>query len=206
MSEHRTIIDLIRHGEPEGGPKFRGAQDDPLSELGWQHMAQAMREDDQWDAMISSPLRRCREFAQKLAAERNLPLAIEEGFREVSFGEWEGKTSAAVAEAYGDHLKNFWSNPVDHTPPGGEALGIFHRRVIESWSALLDRYSGQKVLLVCHGGIIRMVLAEVLGIPLERSFSGFAVPFACRSRIRIDRTSHGTFSALLSHTPLPADE
>ncbi|WP_148862696.1 histidine phosphatase family protein [Marinobacter fonticola] len=206
MNQQHTLIDLIRHGEPEGGPKFRGTLDDPLSDLGWHHMAQATRGENQWDAVIASPLRRCREFAEKLAAERNLPLTIEEGIREVSFGEWEGKTSAAVAEAYGDHLKNFWANPVDHTPPGGEALGIFHKRVIESWSEILQKHDGQKILLVCHGGIIRMILAEVLGIPLERSFAGFAVPFACRSRIRVDRTPHGTFYALLSHTPLPAGE
>ena len=43
-----TIIDLIRHGEPEGGRAFRGHSiDDPLSEKGWQQM---------WDVLAKSPL------------------------------------------------------------------------------------------------------------------------------------------------------
>lgn len=206
MEPSYTIVDLLRHGEPQGGAKFRGSLDDPLSELGWQQMRKAIQHDDQWDVILSSPLQRCRAFADAIAAERRLPLSVEDGMREVGFGEWEGKTSAEVADSYGDHLKRFWSDPLANTPPGGEALGILHERVTACWNNLLQEHQGKKVLLVCHGGIIRVLLAEVLGIPLERSFSGFAVPFACRSRIRVDRSEHGTFHALLSHRPLPEHE
>lgn len=202
MIPHHTIIDLIRHGEPEGGSKFRGSLDDPLSELGREQMARAVSSDDGWHVVATSPLKRCREFAENLAIERNLPIALESEMREVSFGDWEGQTSAEITAAYGEHLEKFWINPVAHTPPGGEALESLHERVIQSWTQLIEKHEGEKILLVCHGGVIRVILADILGIPLERAFSGFSVPFACRTRIRIDRTPHGTFQALLSHTPL----
>ena len=61
--------------------------------------------------------------------------------------------------------------------------------------------AGKRVLVVCHGGVIRMVLANVLGIPLERSFTGFAVPYACRSRIQVDQSEFGVFRSLISPQP-----
>ena len=62
-----AFFDLIRHGEPAGGPMFRGSKDDPLSDTGWQQMNAAIRDDDQWDVIITSPLLRCRLFAEQLA-------------------------------------------------------------------------------------------------------------------------------------------
>ena len=57
MSE--TQIDIIRHGEPEGGRRYRGHSiDDPLSKTGWQQMWNAIPENPPWDHIISSPLLR----------------------------------------------------------------------------------------------------------------------------------------------------
>lgn len=200
-----TLIDLIRHGEPSGGPMFRGSKDDPLSETGWQQMRTAISSEDRWDAIVTSPLQRCRGFAEWLGAEHGLDVEVVDRLREVSFGDWEGKTAADIEAAYGDHLKRFWADPVANTPTGGEVLTAFSERVLGGWTQLKAAYPGKRILLVCHGGVIRMILANVLGIPLSQSFSGFAVPFACRSRIRVDRTPHGEFSALLSHTPLASE-
>jgi len=59
-------LDLLRHGQPEGGNVFRGRTDHPLTEEGWQQMYQSC-ENRQWDVIITSPLSRCQEFAHKLA-------------------------------------------------------------------------------------------------------------------------------------------
>lgn len=194
-----TVIDLIRHGEPEGGPMFRGSQDDPLSDLGWQQMRAAIAPQDTWDAIVSSPLLRCQRFAETLAQDHGLPLHVEPRLREIHFGEWEGQTTEAVIAAYGDALSRFWDNPERYPPPGGEPVAEFYDRVREAWWHWQKTLAGQRVLMVCHGGVIRMVLAEVLSIPLGRAFSRIAVPFACRSRIRIDQSDHGTLSCLQSH-------
>lgn len=196
-----TIIDLIRHGEPEGGPMFRGRQDDPLSDKGWLQMQAAITAEDHWDAIVSSPMTRCRHFAQKLAEQRQIPLYIEEDLREVGFGEWEGLTSERIQQRYGDQLNRFWQDPVNHIPPGGEAIPDFHERVTRSFNLWQQKLAGQKVLVVCHGGVIRMVLADVLGIPLEKSFTGFAVPYACRAQIRVDQSDYGVLRSLISLAP-----
>nr|WP_297797837.1 alpha-ribazole phosphatase family protein [uncultured Marinobacter sp.] len=199
MNNSTTTIDLIRHGEPAGGPMFRGSQDDPLSALGWQQMQAAISNKDEWDLVVTSPLLRCRRFAEQLATDRQLPLEHDERLREISFGDWEGMTADAILADAPEALTRFWNDPVAHPPPGGESMSEFHARVRDGWHHWCREAAGQRVLVVCHGGVIRMILAEVMGIPLNRSFSAMAVPYACRSRLRIDQSEHGVFSSLLSH-------
>lgn len=196
-----TVIDLIRHGEPEGGPKFRGSQDDPLSDLGWQQMRAAIQPQETWDAIVSSPLLRCARFAETLANKRNIPLYTEARLRELHFGEWEGMTSQMILAQYGEALTRFWDDPEQNPPPGGERVADFHARVREAWLHWQQELAGQRILMVCHGGVIRMVLAEVMGAPIGRAFSALAVPYACRSRIQIDHSEYGTLSCLQSHGP-----
>ena len=71
-----TLIDMLRHGEPDGGQKFRGAIDDPLSALGWVQMRAAAGDYRDWEAIVSSPLCRCAAFAAELAARLDRPLEI----------------------------------------------------------------------------------------------------------------------------------
>lgn len=196
-----TMIDLIRHGEPEGGPMFRGSQDDPLSAKGWQQMQAAVTAEDNWHAIVSSPMTRCQRFAEKLAEQRQLPLYIDEDLREIGFGEWEGLTAEQVQQGYGDQLNRFWQDSINHIPPGGEAVADFHERVTRGFKHWQEKLAGQKILIVCHGGVIRMILADILGIPLAKSFTGFAVPYACRSQVRVDQSEFGVFRSLISLAP-----
>lgn len=179
-----TLIDLLRHGEPLGGAKFRGHTDDPLSETGWTQMHAAVQGESPWQVVVSSPLLRCAEFAAELAASLDLPLDIEERFKEIGFGEWEGRTSEELMQSAPDCLDLFWRDPARYTPPGGEALAAFAARVTASWRDTLARHAGKKILLVAHGGVNRVILCHVLHIPLQNMFR-LQVPFAGMSRIRI---------------------
>ena len=66
---NEIIIDLIRHGEPIGGKKYRGQTDDALSEVGWQQMAemQMLFGEQSWQKVVSSDLKRCFNFASQVA-------------------------------------------------------------------------------------------------------------------------------------------
>lgn len=195
-----TLIDLIRHGEPEGGPMFRGGKDDPLSELGWQQMNAAIGEDEKWDAILTSPLQRCIRFAETMGERYDIPVHTDDRLREISFGEWEGLTAEAIAERYGkQRLALFWADASTNPPPGGEPFADFQDRVQAAWDIWTERLAGQRVLLVCHGGVIRVSLAHVMGISRERVLSAMAVPYACRSRVRLDHSEYGTLSCLVSH-------
>lgn len=195
-----TLVDLIRHGEPEGGPMFRGSKDDPLSALGWQQMQAAIAAGETWDQVLSSPMQRCIRFAESVAERLEIPLHVEDRLREIGFGGWEGLTAEAIQDQWGDHLARFWADAERHPPPDGERLSQFQLRILAAWDQWTERLAGQRVLLVCHGGVIRVILGQVLGIPRERTLSAIDVPYACRSRVRLDRSEHGLLSCLVSHS------
>lgn len=191
-----TLIDLLRHGEPVGGVKFRGHSDDPLSETGWAQMRGAVAQAGCWDVVVTSPLKRCAEFAAELAARLDLPLETEEGLREIGFGAWEGLAPAQVAAAEPEALERFWRDPAHHTPPGGESLDDFGRRVAASWRGLLQRHGGKRILLVCHGGVIRLAVAQALDMPLANLFR-LDVPYAAACRIRVQSCGEESLSELV---------
>jgi len=183
MSEF-TIVDLLRHGEPEGGQKFRGAIDDPLSPRGWEQMQAAVGDYQAWEAIISSPLIRCAAFAQTLAHRLDRPLEIAEAFTEISFGIWEGRSVAEVHETDPQALGRFWRDPITYPIPGGEPVTDFDRRIGQAWTHLLQRYQNRHVLLVAHGGVIRMILRHLLEMPVRRIWR-IEAPFASLSRMRV---------------------
>lgn len=178
-----TIVDLLRHGEPEGGQMFRGAIDDPLSSRGWEQMRAAVGDCRDWDAVITSPLIRCAAFARELAERLDRPLEIVDGFSEISFGVWEGRAVAEVHATDPLAIAQFWRDPVAHPIPGGEPVEVFDQRISRAWDELMQRYQGRHVLVVAHGGTIRMVLRRLLDMPVQRIWR-FEVPFAALSRIR----------------------
>lgn len=184
MNRYTTVIDLMRHGEPEGGRMFRGTRDDPLSATGWQQMRTVAAEFRSWDVVVSSPLRRCREFAEQLAGRHGLPVEIDPQFREIGFGAWEGLTAEHVEAGFPGALAEYWRAPESYTPPGGEPLVRFDARIESAWDGLLERQRGRHVLLVCHGGVIRACLRQVLGLPLANIWR-IDVPYAAPSRVRI---------------------
>lgn len=178
-----TQIDLLRHGEPEGGQKFRGSVDDPLSTQGWEQMRAAVGAYQQWQAIISSPLVRCAAFAADLSAQLQIPLDVTPGFREIGFGDWEGRAVAEVHAQEPVALGRFWRDPLTYPIPGGEPLREFDQRISHAWTELLATYQGQDVLVVTHGGVIRVILRQFLDMPLQRIWR-LQAPFASLTRLR----------------------
>lgn len=201
VSEH--YVDLIRHGEPAGGDRLRGAQDDPLSDMGWQQMRSATTPPDPWQAIVSSPLHRCAEFAAELADQHGLPLEIEPNLHEIAFGDWEGRSYRELMDSTPRALRAFFQNPLHNTPPDGEPLAVFASRVYAAWDSITRRHSGRHILIVSHGAVIRAIYCRLLNMPLERLFA-IEVPYACRSRIR--RHADGdrlVYHAATGHAGMP---
>lgn len=198
MNDQTTVIDLIRHGEPVGGSKYRGQIDDPLSEKGWRQMREAVGDHKPWQAIVSSPLSRCAEFARELAQRHALPLSFDDRFKEIGFGAWEGKTKDQITASDPTALFEFYFDPVRNTPPGAEPLIRFQERIATAWTELIERHAGQHILLVGHAGVIRMVIRHVLDVPLERVFR-INVPNASISRIRIDGDGQNALTSLMFH-------
>ena len=157
-----TYIDLLRHGETTGGSRFCGKLDEPLSPHGWRQMHVAVEGAGPWDAIVSSPLSRCADFAWALARRQAIPLDSDDRLREMHFGNWEGRSAAELMAMEPEALTGFWNDPLKHTPPGAEPLTQFQARTLAAWDAVLDRYRHRRVLLITHGGVIRVILGRVL--------------------------------------------
>ena len=185
MTDLATTIDLIRHGEPEGGTRIRGWRDDPLSERGWRQMWSAVGEASPWSRVVSSPLLRCASFARQMAHKNNLPLHQDQRLKELGFGEWEGLEPTHLYESDPEAISSFWADPTVNPPPGGEPFHQFQQRVIDAWQEVWEGNRGDHLLLVVHGAVIRMLIAHVLGMPARNLFR-MEVPYASVSRIRIE--------------------
>jgi len=161
-------LDLLRHGETELGGGLRGSLDDALTATGWQQMREAVQGRGPWDRVLSSPLQRCARFAQELAGQLQLPLSLEPDLQELHFGAWEGQSAAALMETDADDLGRFWADPYAFTPPGGEPVELFSLRVLGAIERLYQACAGQRVLLVSHGGVMRLLLARARGLPRQQ--------------------------------------
>ncbi|MCW8889497.1 MAG: alpha-ribazole phosphatase family protein [Sedimenticola sp.] len=179
-----TTIDLLRHGEPEGGTLFRGWRDDPLSAEGWAQMRHSTRNPPPWELIISSPLSRCCHFAAELSQRLGVPMEKDDRLKEIGFGEWEGKSPAVLYDESPDRLSAFWQDPVKNPPPGGEPMVLFQSRVESAWQDIQVHHAGKHLLIVAHGGVNRLILGKVLGMSQSHLFR-MEWPFAAVSRVSL---------------------
>ena len=193
-----TTIDLLRHGEPVGGKRYRGQTDDPLSEKGWGQMRAAVKDHDYWDIIVSSTLHRCSDFAHELAKRHNLPVQLDDRLCEIEFGLWEGRTAEELMQEDPNQLLKFWMDPLNNRPPEAEPLKTFSDRVAGAWEDIIQTHFGKHILIVGHAGVIRMVMSRVLGMPLENLFR-IQVPNAGATRIRVDSDGQNSLPQLIFH-------
>jgi len=161
-------LDLLRHGETELGGGLRGSLDDALTDAGWQQMRAAVAGRGPWDRLVSSPLQRCARFAEEQGARLALPVTLDPDLQELHFGAWEGQSAAALMATDSEALGRFWADPYAFTPPQGEPVLAFSARVLGAVERLHQRYAGERVLLVSHGGVMRLLLARARGLPREQ--------------------------------------
>lgn len=165
MSLH---LDMLRHGETELGGGMRGSLDDALTDIGWAQMRAAVAQAGPWDRIVTSPLQRCARFAEELAERLALPLSVEPGLQELHFGDWEGHSAAQLMETDAEGLGLFWNDPYGFTPPNGEPVIEFSARVLAAVDRLYQACAGERVLLISHGGVMRLLLAKARGLPREQ--------------------------------------
>lgn len=184
----RTVIDLLRHGEPEGGRMYRGGgTDHVLSQAGWDQMSKSIEENDaDWSAIISSPMLRCMDFSKHVAEKRNIPLQIVENLREAGYGSWEGRSPAEIKEGSEEEYWEFFADPVNSRPENAEPLEFFTPRINEVFANILTEYQGQHILLVSHLAVTRAIIGIILGMPLA-SQQLIDMPYAGMLRVINDR-------------------
>ena len=185
-----THIDVIRHGEPVGGQRYRGySVDDPLTEKGWSQMRAAVPETPPWQHIVSSPLKRCREFAQELADDLQIPISIKDNMKEIGFGEWEGKTPDDILAEDSEALNHFYQDPVHNRPKGAEPLGAFSERVWNAYLGIIEQHQGKHILIVAHAGVARAITANILKMSLDDVYSRLKIEYGAIICSSIDEGS-----------------
>jgi alpha-ribazole phosphatase len=178
-----TTVDLLRHGELEGGIKYRGNVEEALTGAGRLQMDQVWRQlVSSVDLIITSPLSRCREPSQAWAVEAGIPCVVEDRFCEMHYGEWEGLSKREIEARFPGELAKWRDNPAGRQIPGAECVEMFAERVIEGWHDVFKAHAGKHLLLVAHSGSLRVILAETLNAPLS-TIRQFAMPFASWNRV-----------------------
>ena len=162
-------LDFLRHGETSLSHTLRGRTDDALTAKGWAQMRSTITQSEQtgqaWDVIYSSPLQRCRLFAEQWAEQKQLPLFIEPNLQEMDFGEWEAQPTERLYQLFPDELAQFWQTPLSFTPPQAESLLVFKSRVLKSVERLTQQMHTQgwtRALIISHAGVIKLLKCQAL--------------------------------------------
>lgn len=185
-----THVHLLRHGSVQGMEQriVRGQLDEPLSSAGRDESAALARwfarHEPRPDRIVSSDLVRCRELAGLVAKACGAPLELDPRLREQSMGRWEGLTWAEITAAEPDTVRAYWNDYFHVQPSGGESFQELTVRVATFWNELLARHAGERVVVVTHIGVIRVLLCELLGVPGEEALR-FAPAIASHTSLQI---------------------
>ena len=165
---------LVRHGEVAAEARGRcyGKLEVGLSEIGRRQIEQlgSILAPAAVATIHSSPLRRARESAELLGNSWGCPVEIEARFSELDFGELEGKTYEEIREVFPELYQNWMTDPTSTVFPGGESFADMRERVITAAEELRARHRGGTNMILGHGGVCRVLLAEALGMPRRHLF------------------------------------
>jgi len=171
----RTRIYLVRHGQIEGyqEKRYNGQINVPLTEFGklQSEKVSASLADNVLEAVYSSDLDRSCYCARLIADGHGLVVAPEEALRELSFGEWEGRTWGELQEVYPHEWQKRLQDLTNYQVPGGESLQDAADRIRPVIRRIMQKHPNGDVAMVAHGGVNRIVLLDAIGAELEKAFS-----------------------------------
>lgn len=164
-----THLILVRHGETIANHEQRwyGALDAPLTERGKLQVQAtgahfgAQQAETPVDLIYVSPLPRARSTAAAIASALDIEPIVEEGLREFSIGDWEGRTYRDLID--NEQLWQRWTQDPTFAPPNGESPISFGKRVAETVQQLARRHPGERIVIVTHGGVIGCLLDLWIG-------------------------------------------
>lgn len=126
--------------------------------------------DNNLHAVYCSGLGRALKSAEIIAEPHGINPVIVHDLRERSFGIWEGMTFSEIKESHPKEFEAWAGNPLKYSPIGGEnTLGV-RDRVVTALDNILSNHEGKNISIVAHGGVNRIILCHIMGIPLENIF------------------------------------
>jgi probable phosphoglycerate mutase len=168
-----TRILAIRHGETAWNvdTRLQGHLDIPLNEEGLrqaEHLARALAEREEVNAIYASDLSRAHATAQAIAQAMGHTVSTHMGLRERHFGVFQGRTFGEVESELPDHAWHWRKRTPDWSPPeGGESLLVLRERIVRTVDELAARHAGQQIVLVAHGGVLDILYRAATRLDLQ---------------------------------------
>ncbi len=154
---------VTRHGQTDWNlaGKVQGKTDIELNETGLEQAKIAGEKllNEKIDVIISSPLKRAKKTAEIIRGNRNIPILLDKGIEERSFGEFEGKTREEF------DFEEIWNYKLNKQYKDAESVGDLFTRVQGFLNKIKEEYNDKTVLLVTHGGVTVPIRATLEGIP-----------------------------------------
>ncbi len=197
-----TRLFLLRHGEVETRYHriFGGRIDMELSPRGHEQAKTlaGYLQGTHFNAIYASPMKRAQQTLAPLAAQHAKPAITLPDLREVDFGDWTGLSWQQVQERFGVSAFDWLAKLEAGEVPGAESGAQYRARIEPCLKQILRDCPGQTVAVVCHGGVIRMLLALLLELPLPK-LAHFDIEYA--SVTVVEQRPRRSEVELLNFTP-----
>lgn len=196
-----TTFGLLRHAQTEWNvlKKIQGSEDSPLTSQGkedtteWAETLKGYH----WDRIIASDLGRVRATVDIINRKLNLPVTFDARLREQHWGDWEGHTLPSIQENFKEDLARRVAMGWQFSAPGGESRLAVRDRVLATLLKSAKKWPGQKILVVCHQGVVKSVLYSIT----KRNFMPGEDPLLEHNRLHIISCTHQHFSAVQLNIP-----
>lgn len=178
---------MVRHGETDLNQSrvYFGWQDVSINEAG-REQAKILKEklsDITFSSVLASPLQRARQTAAIIKPD--IVPVIDEGLKELNFGQWEGMHYTAIAAKYPQEWQAWADDWLQYQIKYGESFAMFYARVKKSFEQLKVKYENQQILLVTHAGVMKIIMLLALDLPMQHYWN-FAFDFGKYSVIHLD--------------------
>lgn len=169
MAQNATRILVIRHGQTEWNrvERFRGRAEVPLNDTGRAQAAALARRLAGREAIttvFASPLERCVQTAEAIAAQTGARVEPREGLNDVDYGQWQGLTPDEVRERWPREFELWLTRMHEVQFPGGDNLTVVRERVVADLERIRDENVGQTVAIVSHKVICQILACAMLGL------------------------------------------
>jgi len=163
-----TKLYLLRHGETDWNQKsiFQGQTDIDLNQSGQNDARKAVEifKDLKLNQIYSSDLKRAQNTAIMISEDKNMEIKVDKQLREISFGDWEGLKFKEIKDQFPKMIVDWQKDPLHYSPPAGENLIDFKKRIVNFFKKMIQKNKGDKILVVTHGGVIKVYLTAILSI------------------------------------------
>lgn len=199
-----TDVWLVRHAQTDWNRdgRYLSRADRPLTAFG---RARAAALADRLrpialHAIVSSGATYADATAATIAGRQRRPVPIvrDDRWRDADQGAWEGLTYREVSARFGAQASARFADPWSSRAHGGESSADLWTRITAAWRELLRRYDGRRVLIVTHAAPIQLLICDLLGISLARSWQ---IRIDLGSLSNLDLYPAGAISRVVNEIP-----